>query len=84
MFAPAILPCSFAKWRPAVDLVVATGRPKDKSQGLGSELVSGGFAASGILKPGTSYCQILCSEQVKLSGVLQHSVHKNPSLEKKR
>jgi len=31
-----------------------------------------------------SYCQILCFEQVKLSGVLQQAVHKNPSLEKQR
>ena len=32
----------------------------------------------------TSYCQILCSEKFELSGVLQQSIHKNLSLEKKR
>src|SRR6266403_762329 len=26
-----------------------------------------------------SYCQMLCSKKFELSGVLQHSVHKNPT-----
>ena len=32
--------------------------------------------------PRRSYCQILCSKEFKLSGVLQQSIHKNLALEK--
>jgi hypothetical protein len=35
-------------------------------------------------RPVLSYCQILCSKEFKLSGVLQQSIHKNLALEKKR
>ena len=64
-----------------VSSLQAQAKPNSESELRHCQQLAFGGAAR---PPSRSYCQILCSEKVELSGVLQHSVHKNSPLEKKR